>query len=41
MIQWTFEGKTHQARRGVQLTERTANRHGQPLQFPALELENW
>lgn len=40
-IQWTFEGKTHQARRVVGLTERTAHRQGQPLLFPALELEGW
>ena len=40
-IQWTFEGTTHQARRVVRLTERTADRRGQPLLFPALELEGW
>ncbi len=40
-IQWTFEGKTHQARRVVRLTERNTDRHGQPLLFPALALEGW
>jgi len=40
-IQWTFEGQVHEARRVVRLTERTADRHGQPLLFPALELEGW
>ena len=40
-IQWTFEGNAHQARRVVRLIERTADRHGQPLLFPALELDAW
>jgi hypothetical protein len=40
-IEWTFEGKAHQARRVVRVTERTTDRHGQPLLFPALELEGW
>ena len=31
----------HEARRVVRLTERTADRHGQPLLFPALQLEGW
>jgi hypothetical protein len=40
-IQWTFEGKVHEARRVVRPIERTADHHGQPLLFPALELEGW
>ena len=31
----------HEARRVVRLIERTTDRHGQPLLFPALELEGW
>ena len=40
-VAWTFEQRTYTARRVVRLTERTADRHGQPLLFPALELEGW
>ena len=40
-IEWSFEGKTHRARRIVRLTERTTDRQGQPLLFPALQLEGW
>lgn len=40
-VEWTFEKRTYTARRMVRLTERTADRHGQPLLFPALELDGW
>lgn len=40
-VEWTFEQRTFQARRVVRLSERSADRHGQPLLFPALELEGW
>jgi hypothetical protein len=40
-VEWTFEKRTYTARRMVRLTERTADRNGQPLLFPALELDGW
>ncbi len=40
-VEWTYREHTFQARRVVRLSERSADRHGQPLLFPALELEGW
>lgn len=41
IVTWTFDGHTHQARRVVRLIERSADRQGQPLLLPDLELEGW
>jgi len=40
-IEWTFEKRTWRSRRVVRLTERTEDRHGQPLLIPDLVLEGW
>ncbi|WP_419640072.1 transposase, partial [Thiolapillus sp.] len=41
LIEWIFDGRTHQGRRVVRLIERTEDRQGQPLLFPELTVEGW
>lgn len=38
---WRADGRAYTARHVVRLTERTVDRHGQPLLFAELELDGW